>query len=52
MFSLKCWRVNYGLDATCMPSTDLAVLYRLKDSPSPCSEFSYSDVVLILTLLS
>jgi hypothetical protein len=35
-----------------MPSTGLAVPYRSKDSPSPRSEFSHSDVVLILTLLS
>lgn len=35
-----------------MPRTDLAVPYRSKDSPSPRSEFSHSDVVLILTLLS
>jgi hypothetical protein len=52
MFSSKRWRVNYGLDATRIPSTDLAVPYRSKDSPSPRSEFSHSDVVLILTLLS
>ena len=52
MFSTKRWRVNYGLDTTRTPSTALAVPYRSKDSPSPRSEFSHSDVVLILTLLS
>ena len=51
-FSNKRWRVNYGLDTTRTPSTALAVPYRSKDSPSPRSEFSHSDVVLILTLLS
>jgi hypothetical protein len=35
-----------------MPSTNLAVPYRSKDSPSPRSKFSHSNVVLILTLLS
>ncbi|CAO2648219.1 Nn.00g074860.m01.CDS01 [Neocucurbitaria sp. VM-36] len=50
--SNKRWRVNYGLDPTRTPSTALAVPYRSKDSPSPRSEFSHSDVVLILTLLS
>lgn len=52
MFSTKRWRVNYGLDTARTPSTALAVPYRSKDSPSPRSEFSHSDVVLILTLLS
>jgi hypothetical protein len=52
MFSSKRWRVNYSLDATHMPSTNLAVPYRSKDSPSPRSKFSHSDVILILTLLS
>ena len=52
MFNNKRWRVNYGLDSGRTPSTCLAVLYRSKDSPSPRSEFSHSDVVLILTLLS
>jgi hypothetical protein len=52
MFSTKRWRVNYGLDTTRTPSTALAVPYRSKDSPNPRSEFSHTDVVLILTLLS
>ncbi|KAF1941797.1 hypothetical protein EJ02DRAFT_490907 [Clathrospora elynae] len=52
VFGTKRWRVNFGLDATRTPSTSLAVPYRSKDSPSPRSEFSHPDVVLILTLLS
>jgi hypothetical protein len=39
-------------DATYTLSTDLAVLSRFKDSPSPRSKFSCSNVILILTLLS
>lgn len=48
----KRWRVNYGLDPTRIPRTDLAVPYKAKDSPSPRSEFSHPDVVILLTLLS
>ncbi|KAI6642330.1 hypothetical protein MCOR08_000647 [Pyricularia oryzae] len=48
----KRWRVNYGLDATRQPPTRLAVPYRAKDSPSPRSEFSHPEVVLLLTSLS
>ena len=53
-FSLtqKRWRVNYGLDPIRMPNTQLAVPYKAKDSPSPRSEFSHPDVVILLTLLS
>ncbi|UPX10701.1 uncharacterized protein EKO05_0001343 [Ascochyta rabiei] len=53
-FSLaqKRWRVNYGLDASRTPGTKLAVPYKAKDSPSPRSEFSHPDVVILLTLLS
>lgn len=53
-FSLtqKRWRVNYGLDSSRVPSTKLAVPYKAKDSPSPRSEFSHPDVVILLTLLS
>lgn len=47
----KRWRVNYGL-ATRSPPTRLAVPYRALDCPSPRSEFSHPDVVIILTLLS
>ena len=50
--SQKRWRVNYGLDPTRVPNTPLAVPYRAKDTPSPRSEFSHPDVVILLTLLS
>ncbi|PMB71344.1 hypothetical protein BM221_003811 [Beauveria bassiana] len=48
----KRWRVNYGLDGSRIPKTKLAVPYRAKDSPSPRSEFSHPDVVILLTCLS
>ncbi|OTA55802.1 hypothetical protein K449DRAFT_468641 [Hypoxylon sp. EC38] len=48
----KRWRVDYGLDPNRQPSTKLAVPYRAKDNPSPRSEFSHPDVVIILTSLS
>lgn len=51
-FAQKRWRVNYGLDPRRVPSTPLAVPYKAKDSPSPRSEFSHPDVVILLTLLS
>ncbi|KLJ08813.1 hypothetical protein EMPG_15752 [Blastomyces silverae] len=51
-FGQKRWRVNYGLDATRQPRTKLAVPYRAKDNPTPRSEFSHPDVVIILTSLS
>ena len=51
-FGHKRWRVNYGLVATRKPPSKLAVPYRAKDSPTPRSEFSHPDVVLILTSLS
>ncbi|KAK4574981.1 hypothetical protein LTR86_000831 [Recurvomyces mirabilis] len=44
----KRWRVNYGLTTR----TRVAVPYRAKDSPSPRSEFSHPDVVILLTSLS
>lgn len=47
----KRWRVNYGL-ATRSPPTRLAVPYRALDCPTPRSEFSHPDVVIVLTLLS
>jgi hypothetical protein len=50
--SAKRWRVNYGVDATRDPNTRLAVPYRAKDNPSPCSEHSHPEVVIILTCLS
>jgi hypothetical protein len=51
-FGQKRWRVNYGLDATRYPRTRLAVPFRAKDSPTPRSEFSHPDVVIVLTSLS
>ncbi|KAI1459754.1 hypothetical protein F4805DRAFT_420134 [Annulohypoxylon moriforme] len=51
-FGHKRWRVDYGLDANRTPTTKLAVPYRAKDSPSPRSEFSHPDVVILLTSLS
>ncbi|KAI1804470.1 hypothetical protein F4811DRAFT_552846 [Daldinia bambusicola] len=48
----KRWRVDYGLDTNRHPNTKLAVPYRAKDNPSPRSEFSHPDVVIILTSLS
>ncbi|GAB7355484.1 hypothetical protein MBLNU459_g5980t2 [Dothideomycetes sp. NU459] len=50
-FGAKRWRVNYGL-AQRKPPTQLAVPYRAKDTPSPRSEFSQPDVVILLTTLS
>ncbi|EUC50241.1 hypothetical protein COCMIDRAFT_82742 [Bipolaris oryzae ATCC 44560] len=52
IFTTKRYRVNFGLDHSRTPNTSLAVPYRSKDSPSPRSEFSHPDVVIILTLLS
>ncbi|KAK0613589.1 hypothetical protein B0T14DRAFT_591458 [Immersiella caudata] len=48
----KRFRVNYGLAPTRRPQTTLAVPYRAKDMPSPRSEFSHPDVVIVLTCLS
>lgn len=48
----KRWRVNYGVDPLRFPPTKLAVPFRAKDSPSPRSEFSHPDVVIMLTSLS
>ncbi|KAH6611796.1 hypothetical protein C7974DRAFT_445634 [Boeremia exigua] len=50
--SRKRWRVDYGLDETREKRTKLAVPYRAKDSPTPRSEFSHPDVVIVLTCLS
>jgi len=52
VLSTKRWRVNFGQDATRTPKTSLAVPYRSKDAPSPRSEFSHPDVVILLSLLS
>ncbi|KAN0110108.1 hypothetical protein V8E51_006495 [Hyaloscypha variabilis] len=51
-FGQKRWKVNYGLDAARKPVTRLAVPYRAKDNPTPRSEFSHPDVVIVLTSLS
>ncbi|KAK4449026.1 hypothetical protein QBC34DRAFT_351713 [Podospora aff. communis PSN243] len=48
----KRYRVNYGLAPARRPQTMLAVPYRAKDMPSPRSEFSHPDVVIVLTCLS
>jgi hypothetical protein len=48
----KRFRVNYGLALDRQPPTMLAVSYRAKDIPSPRSEFSHPDVVIVLTCLS
>lgn len=48
-FGHKRWRVNYGLDRTRKPETQLAVPYRAKDLPTQRSEFSHPDVVITLT---
>lgn len=48
----KRWRVNYGIDPSRTPKTQLAVPYRSKDSPSPRSEFSHPDVIITLTSLT
>lgn len=50
--SRKRWRVDYGLDETREKSTKLAVPYKAKDSPTPRSEFSHPDIVIVLTCLS
>ncbi|KAH7127985.1 hypothetical protein B0J13DRAFT_646104 [Dactylonectria estremocensis] len=51
-FSQKRWRVNYGTDPNREVKTKLAVPFRAKDSPTPRSEFSHPDVVIVLTCLS
>ncbi|KAK3987282.1 hypothetical protein QBC44DRAFT_127707 [Cladorrhinum sp. PSN332] len=48
----KRFRVNYGLAPGRRPQTMLAVPYRAKDMPSPRSEFSHPDIVIVLTCLS
>ncbi|RDW72793.1 hypothetical protein BP6252_06700 [Coleophoma cylindrospora] len=48
----KRWRVNYGINPRRLPPTKLAVPFRAKDCPSPRSEFSHPDVVIMLTSLS
>ncbi|KAF4983724.1 hypothetical protein FZEAL_940 [Fusarium zealandicum] len=51
-FGNKRWRVDYGTDPTRDKKTKLAVPFRAKDNPSPRSEFSHPDVVIVLTCLS
>ncbi|QIX01941.1 hypothetical protein AMS68_007458 [Peltaster fructicola] len=51
VFSSKRWRVQYGT-ACRSPPTRLAVPYCAKDCPSPRSEFSHPDVIILLTTLS
>ncbi|KAJ9607822.1 hypothetical protein H2200_007901 [Cladophialophora chaetospira] len=51
IFRQKRWRVQYGLDSSRRPPTQLAVPYRAKDSPTLRSEFSHPDVVIALTCL-
>ncbi|KAI8631861.1 hypothetical protein F5Y19DRAFT_492813 [Xylariaceae sp. FL1651] len=51
-FKQKRWRVDYGLDANRKPETKLVVPFRAKDNPTPRSEFSHPDVVIVLTSLS
>lgn len=52
VFSQKRWRVDYGLVHDRRPPTRLAVPYKAKDRPSPRSEFSHPEVVMVLTSLS
>ncbi|KAK5283671.1 hypothetical protein LTR98_011433 [Exophiala xenobiotica] len=42
-------RVQYGLDPRREPRTRLVVPYQAKDSPTLRSEFSYPDIVIVLT---
>ncbi|KAH7176975.1 hypothetical protein EDB81DRAFT_898494, partial [Dactylonectria macrodidyma] len=51
-FSQKRWRVDYGTDPNREVETKLAVPFRAKDSPTPRSEFSHPDIVIVLTCLS
>jgi hypothetical protein len=48
----KRWRVNFGLDTTRSPPTNLAVPFRFKDGPALRSDFSHPDILIVLTLLS
>ncbi|KAI0551021.1 hypothetical protein F4679DRAFT_572663 [Xylaria curta] len=51
-FGEKRWRVDYGLDPSRKPETKLALPFRAKDNPTPRSEFSHPEVVIVLTQLS
>ncbi|KAH4108552.1 hypothetical protein HBI25_111470 [Parastagonospora nodorum] len=48
----KRWRVNFGLDPSRTPPTQLAVPFRFKDGPALRSDFSHPDILILLTLLS
>lgn len=52
VFESKRYRVNYGLDPSRASRTKTAVPFRSKDTPSPRSEYSHPDIVILLTLLS
>ncbi|QIW97699.1 hypothetical protein AMS68_003217 [Peltaster fructicola] len=45
-------RVNYGLTSSRTPHTSLAVPYIAKDRPSPRSDYSNPEVIILLTSLS
>lgn len=51
-FGQKRWRVDYGTHPNRETKTRLAVPFRAKDNPTPRSEFSHPDVVVVLTCLS
>ncbi|UKZ89824.1 uncharacterized protein TrAFT101_004866 [Trichoderma asperellum] len=51
-FGQKRWRVDYGTHPNREKKTRLAVPFRAKDNPTPRSEFSHPDVVIVLTCLS
>ncbi|KAH7464530.1 hypothetical protein FOMA001_g17535 [Fusarium oxysporum f. sp. matthiolae] len=48
----KRWIVSYEITPHRETGTKLAVPFRVKDSPTPRSEFSHPDVVMTLTCLS
>ncbi|KAH8125774.1 hypothetical protein LI328DRAFT_165631 [Trichoderma asperelloides] len=51
-FGQKRWRVDYGTHPNREMKTRLAVPFKAKDNPTPRSEFSHPDVVIVLTCLS
>lgn len=50
-FGRKRQHVNYSFDPSRTPTIRLAVPFRAKDQPTSRSEFSYPDVVILLTSL-
>lgn len=52
VFRCQRWRVNYGLDLSRDPRTDLAVPYMSKDIPKPRAEFSHPESIIVMTYLS